>query len=226
MTAGLEERKRLRRRRRRFRQIKDIFILALIISGIIMAVLLIKRAKPADTDVIQEQIERLDWVKLDLLPVNEHSRPGTKLRKVNAVVIHYIGNPGTTAEQNHSYYARQAESGEMYVSSNFIIGLEGDILECVPVNEVAYCSNSRNNDTISIECCHPDETGKFTEDTYTSAVKLTAWLCSAFDLDSSDILRHYDITGKECPKHYVDNPDEWVSFKADVQEKLDVLKSD
>ena len=38
-----------------------------------------------------------DYVKEDLLPVNEYSRCGDKLQRVNAVVIHYVGNPDTTA---------------------------------------------------------------------------------------------------------------------------------
>ena len=167
--------------------------------------MLVIREKP-DADKIQSEIAELDWVKIDLLPFNEYSRPGTPLKKINAVVIHYVGNPETTAAQNRSYYARLADSGDTYASSNFLVGLDGEVLECVPVNEVAYCSNWRNDDTISIECCHPDESGKFDEATYESLVNLTAWLCNAFDLDASDLLRHYDITGKECPKYFCRPP--------------------
>ncbi len=178
-----------------------------------------------DAVKIQGEIAGLDWVRIDLLPVNDYSRPGTTLRKVSAVVIHYVGNPETTAEQNLSYFTRLAENGETYASSHFIIGLDGEILECVPVCEVAYCSNDRNDDTLSIECCHPDETGKFTDETYDSLVLLTAWLCDAFHLESSELIRHYDITGKECPKYFVDHPDEWEVFKADVQTKLNEMKA-
>ena len=37
-----------------------------------------------------------------ILPVNEYSRPGIALSEVNGVVVHYTGNPGTTAEQNRN----------------------------------------------------------------------------------------------------------------------------
>ena len=174
----------------------------------------------ARANKVQGQVEELPWVTRALLPVNQYSRPGDKLTRVNAVVIHYVGNPGTTAEQNRSYFARLAESGETYASSNFVIGLQGEILECVPVNEVAYCSNWRNHDTLSIECCHPDDTGKFTDATYDSLVKLTAWLCDAFGLQSGDVIRHYDITGKICPKYFVDHPDAWKRFLADVMDAV------
>ena len=37
------------------------------------------------------------YVTRDYLTVNPWSRPGTELKKINGVVIHYVGNPGTTA---------------------------------------------------------------------------------------------------------------------------------
>ncbi len=150
----------------------------------------------------------------ELLPVNEFSRPGTPLEAVNGVVIHYVGNPGTTAEQNRSYFNNLAQTGETYASSHFIIGMDGTVICAVPLDEVAYCSNSRNDDTISIECCHPDETGQFTQETYDALVELTGWLCRTYRLDREDVIRHYDVTGKICPKYFVDHPEAWDAFRA------------
>ena len=158
-----------------------------------------------------------DYVKEDLLPVNEYSRCGDKLQRVNAVVIHYVGNPNTTAWQNRSYFANLATTGETSASSNLIVGLEGEALLCVPLDEVAYCSNDRNHDTISIEFCHPGTDGKPSRDTYDTLVKLTAWLCDLFGLDpQEDVIRHYDVIDKECPLYFVQNKDEWTRFKSDV----------
>lgn len=153
-----------------------------------------------------------DWVLKDLLPLNEYSRPGTKLDAVNGVVVHYTGNPGTTAEQNRSYYEQLAKTHETKVSSHFVIGIDGTIIQCVPLDEVAYCSNHRNSDTISIECCHLDNKGQFSKATLDSLTKLLKWLTEAYHLRQEQILRHYDVTGKECPKYYVDHPDEWEDF--------------
>ena len=158
-----------------------------------------------------------DYVKEDLLPVNEYSRCGDKLTQVNAVVIHYVGNPNTTAWQNRSYFENLATSGETSASSNLIVGLEGEALLCVPLDEVAYCSNDRNYDTVSIEFCHPDTDGKPAQATYDTLVKLTAWLCDLYGLNAQEgIIRHYDVTGKECPVYFVQNEAEWAQFKADV----------
>ena len=165
---------------------------------------------------VQDELDTLDWVIAGFLPLNPYSRPGILLDDVNTVVIHYIGNPNTTAEQNRNYFAGLAVSGETYASSNFIVGLNGEIVQCVPVDEIAYASNTRNDDTLSIELCHPDETGQFTVDTYNAAVRLTAWLCDRLGIDPSDLIRHYDVIRKECPKYFVENEDAWETFKSDV----------
>ena len=105
-------------------------------------------------------------------------------------------------------------------SSNFVVGLEGEIVQCVPTWEMAYASNSRNIDTVSIECCHLDETGKFNQKTYQSMVDLCAWLCLKFDLNENDVIRHYDVTGKACPKYFVDHEDAWKQFRKDVKKAM------
>ncbi len=157
-------------------------------------------------------------VTVDYLTVNEYSRPGDKLRNVNAIVIHYVGNPGTTAAQNRSYFEGLKDGHGTSASSHYIVGLEGEIIQCVPLDEISYASNERNGDTIAIECCHPDETGKFNAATYDSLVKLTAALCNTYGLSpDEDIIRHYDITGKRCPLYFVSNEEEWYGFKLSVQ---------
>ena len=150
-----------------------------------------------------------DWVVQDILPINEYSRPGIELSEVNGVVVHYTGNPGTTAEQNRSYYKNLAETKETYASSHFVIGMDGKIIQCVPLDEIAYCSNQRNDDTISIECCHSDDTGQFSQATLDALVQLLNWLIKTYGLSRDDILRHYDVIGKECPYYFVKHPDAW-----------------
>lgn len=167
-----------------------------------------------------------DYIEEDYLSENEYSRPGTPLLQVKDIVIHYTANPGTSAKQNRNYFeglSKQSSEDPTYASSNFIIGTEGEILAVVPIDEIAYCSNNRNNDTISIENCHPDETGKFTDETYASLVKLTAWLCDRYGLGPDNVIRHYDVTGKLCPLYFVEHEDAWETFKDDVQTQMDSL---
>ena len=130
--------------------------------------------------------------------------------------MHYTANPGTSAAQNRSYFERQKDEHLASVSAHFIIGYEGEIIQCVPLNEVAYAVKSRNYDSISIECCHLEKDGSFTEATYDSLISLLKWLIDVYGLESDDILRHYDCGGKKCPLYYTDHPDAWEELKKDV----------
>ena len=156
-----------------------------------------------------------DWVDQQIIKVDGDSRRGVMLEGVRNIVIHYVGTPGTTAQQNRDYYASRSSD----VSSHFVIGLKGEIIQCIPLHEKSSASNHRNKDTISIEVCHPDESGKFTDASYQSLVKLTAWLLDVCDLDSDDLIRHYDITGKQCPLYFVTNEDKWEQFKQEIKQK-------
>ena len=200
-----------RRNRRRFSLLPFLVLLVAVLAVIKWIDPFANRQREAPQDVP-------DWVEVDLLPVNPYSRPGIALEQVNGIVIHYVGNPGSTAAQNHSYFENLAQTGETYASSHFLVGLDGEIIQNVPLDEIAYCSNQRNEDTISIECCHPDDSGEFNQATYDSLVKLTRWLMEYYGLDTSQVIRHYDVTGKICPKSFVDHPEEWEQFLADLEE--------
>ena len=153
-----------------------------------------------------------DWIDQQIIKVDGDSRRGVYLEGIRDIVIHYVGNPGSTAQQNRDYYANPSSD----VSSHFVIGLKGEIIQCIPLHEKSSASNHRNKDTISIEVCHPDESGKFTDASYQSLIKLTAWLLDVCDLDSDDVIRHYDITGKQCPLYFVTHEDAWKQFLKDV----------
>ncbi len=190
--------------------------LAVLVGIVCGVVVFFTQNKSERLDNDGEPIELPDWIITDHLPKNEYSRPGTKTDKIVGIVVHYVGNPNTTAKANRDYFASLAVTGATSASSNFIIGLDGEIIECVPLGEVAYCSNNRNSDTVSIECCHPDETGEFTPETYASLVRLCRWLAEVYEIEKDGIIRHYDVTGKLCPLYFVEHEDEWESFKNEV----------
>lgn len=157
-----------------------------------------------------------EYVDVQLIDVDGEARRGVPLEDITGIVVHYVGNPGSTAQGNREYFNEPGTT----VSSHFVIGLDGEVIQCVPIWEKSSASNERNRDTISIECCHPDEDGKFTKATYESLVKLTAWLCELNDFDSDDVIRHYDVTEKLCPLYFVENEDAWVQFREDVAEMM------
>lgn len=207
----LQKKRRKRRRRQKImRMFFCLLLMMLVIAGVVKAAGVIRQKVSAKTTggvPFDKQVEGRPELDVQLLTVNAYSRPGTALTKVNGIVVHYTANPGTTAQQNRDYFEGLKDSKETSASSHFVIGLEGEIIQCIPTAEIAYASNDRNGDTLAIECCIPDETGQFSDATYQSLVELVAWLCGKFDLGKEDIIRHYDVTGKMCPLYYVEHED-------------------
>lgn len=160
-------------------------------------------------------------IKENLLTPNPYSRPGIPLKKVTAIAVHYVGNPGSTAIANRNYFETLKES-KIYASSHYIIGLNGEIIRCVPENEIAYATYDANNYSISIENCHPKEDGKFNDLTRASLVALCADICIRYKLNPmTAIIRHYDVPKsngykKPCPLYWVNNEADFIAFKKEV----------
>lgn len=165
-------------------------------------------------------------ITVDYLEVNEYSRPGTELNKINNIFVHYTANPKTSAKQNRSYFSNLAETHERSASAHFIIGYTGEIIQCIPMDEQAYAVVGRNEDSVSIECCYIQKDGQFTQETYDSLIKLLAWLMQEYNLESKDILRHYDCGGKRCPLYYVNHEDAWIQLLKDVDNYIENFEAE
>jgi N-acetylmuramoyl-L-alanine amidase len=180
-----------------------------------------------------------------LLPVNAFSRPGYKRPETLGIVYHWVGNAGQSQEGVARYFellAKQDDTDDKpdrYASAHYIIGIDGEIVRVIPDDEVAYHVGARkytstaqhrlkgyttnkrqgtpNWCTIGIEMCHPDWTGVFTDATLEAAAKLGKHLVQTYLLGPRDIYKHYDITGKLCPKWFVEHGAAWLSFCEDVQ---------
>jgi len=199
--------------------------LGFLILGIVLVVMLIIKINnpgfffnkyyEVDTKAVDASEPDID---VELLTPNPYSRSQEKTDKITGIVIHYTANPGATAIGNRNYFEGLKDSHETKASSNFVVGLNGEIVQCIPTWEVAYASNDRNYDTVSIECCHPDATGKFNDATYRSMVQLTAWLCLKFNLTE-------EVTGKICPKYFVENEGAWDQFRKDVKSAMAMNKN-
>lgn len=156
-------------------------------------------------------------IQEDFLGISEYNRPGTKLSAIKNIFVHYTANPGTSAAQNRSYFEGLSITHERAASAHFIIGCEGEIIQCIPLDEEAYAVLGRNNDSLSIECCYRNEDGSFEQATYDSLIQMLAWLVEEYDLEAEDILRHYDSCEKLCPLYYVEHEDEWEKLIQDVK---------
>jgi N-acetylmuramoyl-L-alanine amidase len=175
-------------------------------------------------------------IQRELLTVNPFSRPGKNIAGIKALVIHWVGNAGSTARQNRNYFESlkgqsPSDPAARYASAHFIVGIEGEVIQCIPTEEMAYHVGAKryapealgrlghypNACAIGIELCHPRADGCFTADTLFAATELCALLCAQIGLDPiCAIWTHHAITGKCCPKWFVDNPDLFEDFKQGV----------
>jgi N-acetylmuramoyl-L-alanine amidase len=183
-------------------------------------------------------------IQRNLLTVNCFSRPGKKLSGVKGIVIHWTGNARSTAKQNRDYFEslrKQSlnDPAARYASAHFITGLSGEVIQCIPSDEMAYHAGAKtytpealgrlghypNNCTVGIELCHRRADGDFSAETLLAAKELCALLCIQFGLDPArDIWTHYGVTGKICPKRFVDHPEEFHTFKCCAGVAMDRLK--
>lgn len=225
-----------RKRKRQRRIVKGIILLCETAFIILLCLLLYQfirslQVSPKDKEInmpgekevvrmIEENKSQKPLMTEDFLTVNPYSRPGEKLEDVNNIFVHYTANRGTSAAQNRSYFENLGITGETSASAHFIIGYDGEIIQCVPLNEIAYAVAGRNYDSVSIECCYQDADGEFTYATYQSLIRLSAWLLNEYKLSPEDMRRHYDEGGKKCPIYFVEHEGAWEQFLQDLSDYI------
>ena len=124
----------------------------------------------------------------------------------DSVTIHWIGPyPHHTCDIVRGWWEKGGGEG----SAHFIVK-DNDVMQCWPLDKVAWhAGNSKGNRTsIGIEVVPMDEEGQFSAG---SIATLKAVLDDFFP--GLPIMRHYDWSGKDCPKYYITG-DRWDSLKA------------
>lgn len=145
--------------------------------------------------------------------------------KIKYIVIHYTANNGDTAEGNCNYFFKENRNA----SAHYFVD-ENEIWQSVKDNNVAWhCgANSykhktcRNSNSIGIEMCSRIINGKYIIDlkTVSNAIELTKFLMKKYNISVDNILRHYDVTGKDCPRPFVENENLWLNFKARLEDEM------
>lgn len=92
-----------------------------------------------------------------LLTPNPYSHPQLPLNIITKLVIHWVANPGSSALATRNYF-ESLKSGKLgiFASSHYVIGLHGEIIQCIPDTEIAYHARSANTYSLGIENCHPE----------------------------------------------------------------------
>lgn len=166
------------------------------------------------------------YIKQGDLPNQKNYKKGRNT-DIKYIVIHYTANKGDTALNNVRYFAGNAVGA----SAHYFID-ENDIYTSVPVTDTAYhCGGSlqssgghawykkcTNSNSIGVEMCMIDKNGDIRQETVTRCQKLVCYLSQKYDIDVKNIIRHYDVTGKMCPKPFVQNNELWVNFIIGIQD--------
>ena len=166
---------------------------------------------------------------------------GQRTEKVQYIVIHYTGSEGT-AENNVNYF----NGGDRGASANYFVDRSGIVCEyCDPSKYYAWhCGGSlesshhpyhgkcTNRNSIGIEICthNNGRNWEFTAKAVAAAVELTKNLMKQFGVPASNVIRHYDVTGKSCPRvpgwGAVGGDAEWKKFKAQISGVSGLSKGD
>jgi len=155
-----------------------------------------------------------------LLPKVAMCRPQKKLIGVRGIVLHYTAWPNGSAKRVRDDFAL----GARYASAHYIVD-PGTVIRALPENEMAYhvgavkyepealtwLGHYPNNCTLGIEMCI-NKAGDIEGDTYRNVVSLCVELMRRHHLTPGDLWRHYDVTGKVCPKPWVEREGAWYDF--------------
>ena len=157
---------------------------------------------------------------------SNYSAAKRKEKDVLFLVVHYTANNGDTARNNLRYY----NSYVVGASAHFFID-ENEVCCSVPWYYPAWhCGTKgaykhpkcRNNNSIGIELCsRKDEKGEyyFKNEVVERAAEFVALQMKIYNIPIDNVIRHYDVTGKLCPRPFV-SENEWEKFKKKVLDYL------
>ena len=147
------------------------------------------------------------------------------------LVMHYTANDGDSDTSNGKYFQQPLNP---VASAHFFVD-DDSITISVPEDYVAFHCGAyhythpfcRNYNSIGIEMCDAKRDGKVmaTAKTIANAADLAAMLCEKYNIPVDHIIRHYDVTGKLCPKYWVDDPDGIVRFRKLVKEAGEMVET-
>lgn len=144
-------------------------------------------------------------------------------RIIKYVVIHYTGNSKDLAVSNAKYFNSNTNC---QASAHYFVD-DTTIYQSVQDKDKAwhcgtsgkyYHSECRNTNSIGIEMCCTAGNYKVSETTKINAAELCASLCKKYGITIDRVVRHYDVTHKQCPAQMAgDNNIEWQNFKNMIQ---------
>lgn len=143
-------------------------------------------------------------------------------RNIEYIVIHYTGNKGDSAKNNVDYFARE----KVKTSAHYFVD-ENEIWQSVHDKDIAWHCGAknykhktcRNSNSIGIEICILNKKGEIRTQSINKANELTKYLMKKYNVSKENIIRHFDVTGKNCPAPMIENKNLWNDFKNRLEDK-------
>ncbi len=146
-----------------------------------------------------------------------------KNKRNEYIVIHYVGSV-STAKNNVDYFYNNKVSA----SASYFVD-ENSIWQCVEDKDAAwhcggglqgdkgheYYLKCTNSNSIGIEMCvkkKPDGTWYFEKNTEQNTIDLIKYLMQKYNISINNVIRHFDVTGKNCPEPMLEDS-VWLNFK-------------
>jgi N-acetylmuramoyl-L-alanine amidase CwlA len=150
------------------------------------------------------------------LPEGCKARPGTKIKQVESITIHWIGAfPGQVPEDTRHWWIQSGgDAGAHFIVKDELV------LATIPIDEVAYhCGVPMGNaSSIGIEVIPFDKEGAFSSTSIMTLKELIAMMPAV------PLKRHYDWSGKNCPLYYTplafDGDVHWAALRKEIQKVI------
>lgn len=151
--------------------------------------------------------------------------------KIKYIVIHYTANDGDTDENNGKYFKNNVvkASAHYFVDSDSVTQSVADnrvawsvggkkYADCAKTGGGKYYGKVTNTNSISIELCDDVKNGTIypSAKTIENALELTEYLMKKYNIPKSNVIRHFDVTGKPCPKYWTND----VKWKNEFWNKI------
>src|SRR5262249_48890110 len=122
-------------------------------------------------------------------------RAVTAQRSVDEIVIH-ITDGGSRVTGTIGWFQnpnqRNTRDQPIHVSAHYVVGRDGEVVQMVHNNDVAWHAGPANSHSIGVEHVANTRGLNPTEDEYRGSAGLVAWLCNQYSLpiDRAHILGH------------------------------------
>ena len=146
--------------------------------------------------------------------------PARTLQDISMIVIHITDGGATRAEQTARWFAnprqRNPRGDEIHVSAHYVVGRDGEVVQCVRHEHIAHHAGTANPYSVGIEHVVPRSEHALTQAQYRASAELVTWLGQTLRIpfSSQNIKGHAEAdrrtSHRTCPDRAFDWTELWM----------------